>query len=143
MTERARLTLVAVLAAAAGLALGFYAGVRSGALLGSLAGGATQAMVLTADLTDLRRGRIEVALSAMESRLDEAILTHAQFQDAAAFRWVLYPLLNERRVRTYEGYMRKVAQYRKAYPRDAPARTVAADDDVGQEVRQILRKYEK
>jgi len=137
MTERARLILVAVLAAAAGLALGFFGGVRAGAVLNDLAGAASEAMILTADLTDLRKGSTEVAISGLEARLDGAVLAYGEFQDVRGLAWVLYPMLNERRLRTYDGYMRRVAQYRQAYPR------VASQGEAGSEVRQILRRHEK
>jgi hypothetical protein len=160
MTKRGQLTLIAGISAVVGLGLGFFAGVFSGVFMDELSNGAGQAVLIWSDLSKLRKGKTEEAVYYLEDRLDNAILAHGRFVEAGYYRWVLYPWQTEAEFRKYEGWMRKIAQYRKAYPRNtsrdygsrmmddprladltAWRKSVEAERD--KKVQQILAKYEK
>jgi hypothetical protein len=152
MTMRTQLMLVAGISAIVGLGTGFFAGVFSGTAILSFSNGAPEAMIVTADLEALRRGKTEAAISSMEQRLDGAILMHGRFLETG-YRWILYPWRTEQQFGKYDAYMRRVARYRKAYPSESPlahykddpqyANGVLLFDSISGNVRQVLEKYEK
>lgn len=160
MTTRGQLVLIGGMSAVLGIALGFVAGVFSGVVMGGLSDGAAQAILISSDLTNLRKGKSDAAAYYLEDRLDDAILTHASFVEAGYLRWVLYPWRTEAEFRKHEEWMRKVAQYRKAYPRstsrdygnrlldnprlaDLTAWRKSVEAERDKQVQQILAKYEK
>lgn len=128
--------------------MGFFSGVRVGITQYILSEGAPRAVMLTAQLDRLRRGKTEDAIELMEGSLDSEVLLHGHFMNHG-HPWIMYPL---RTTDSYDNFMQKVAQYRKKYPRakSDPGKgnpkydeVRVVQDEVRSAVQQVLDRYAK